>query len=50
MRTIAERTRGLGQLLSLNTDRFLAPLLIIAALFVAGWLIGLSQPLWSGQI
>jgi len=50
MRQLAIQTRDAGQLIWLNTDRFLAPLLIVAALFVAGWLFGMSQPLWNGSV
>ena len=50
MRQLAQHTRGIGQLIWLNTDRILAQLLIVAALVLAGWLFGLSQPLWTGRI
>ncbi|WP_341861551.1 hypothetical protein [Gymnodinialimonas sp. 57CJ19] len=44
MRYLTNSTRGMTQLLSLNTDRFLAPLLIVAALTLAGWLLRISGP------
>lgn len=44
MRSLANSTRGMTQLLMLNTDRFLVPLLIVAALTVAGWLLRVSGP------
>lgn len=44
MRYIADSTRNVTQLLMLNMDRFLAPLLIVAALTLAGWVLSLAQP------
>ncbi len=44
MRYITQSTRGMTQLVMLNTDRFLAPLLIVAALTLAGWLLRISGP------
>lgn len=44
MRYLSDSTRGMTQLFLLNTDRFLAPLLIVAALTLAGWLLSLSAP------
>ena len=44
MRSLANSTRGMTQLFMLNTDRFLAPLLIVAALTLAGWLLRVSGP------
>lgn len=40
MNYIAEKTRGLSALLAVNFDRFLVPLLVVAALFLAGQLFG----------
>lgn len=44
MRSFADSTRGMTQLFSLNADRLLAPLLIVAALTLAGWLLRVSGP------
>ncbi len=44
MRYLSESTRGMTQLVLLNTDRFLAPLLIVASLTLAGWLLSVSGP------
>lgn len=44
MRYIADRTRGMTQLVVLNMDRFLAPLLIVAALTLAGWILRITGP------
>lgn len=44
MRYITQSTRGMTQLVMLNTDRFLVPLLIVAALTLAGWLLRISGP------
>jgi len=41
MNSILENTRGLRVLFEANMDRFLAPLLIVAAMLLAGWLISL---------
>lgn len=40
MRTIMENTCGVSVFLQLNGDRLLVPLLIVAALFLAGALLG----------
>ena len=42
MRYLTESTRGMTQLVWLNMDRFLTPLLIVAALTLAGWVLSLS--------
>ena len=42
MQYIAQRTRGITQLFAVNMDRFLTPLLITAALWLAGWVLSLS--------
>lgn len=39
MKMINEGYRGFTFLVQMNMDRFLAPLLIVAALTVAGWLV-----------
>ena len=44
MRYLAQSTRGMTQLVMLNMDRFLTPLLIVAALTLAGWVLTLAQP------
>ncbi len=44
MRYIAQSTRGMTQLMMLNMDRFLTPLLIVAALTLAGWVFAMAQP------
>ncbi|QXT38472.1 hypothetical protein [Gymnodinialimonas ceratoperidinii] len=44
MRYLTDSTRGMTHLFMLNTDRFLAPLLIVAALTLAGWILGISGP------
>ncbi|WP_224815027.1 hypothetical protein [Hasllibacter sp. MH4015] len=44
MRILADSYRGVTQLVMLNTDRFLTPLLIVAALTLAGWVLSLTQP------
>lgn len=36
MKQLIESTRSMSLLVVLNTDRFLVPLLIVAALFLAG--------------
>jgi len=38
MKLIAQSTRGFSAFLALNMDRFLVPLLIVAALFLGGML------------
>jgi hypothetical protein len=42
MRYLAQSTRGMTQIVLLNMDRFLTPLLITAALTLAGWILSLS--------
>lgn len=44
MRIIAESYRGMTNMFYMNMDRFLAPLLIVAALTLAGWLLRISGP------
>lgn len=44
MRYLTQSTQGVTQLFLLNADRFLAPLLIVAALTLAGWLLRLVGP------
>lgn len=39
MKAIAQNTRGLTDLLAVNIDRLLVPLIIIGALTVAGWVL-----------
>ena len=39
MKAIAQNTQGLRVLLAVNIDRLLVPLLIVAALTLAGWLV-----------
>ena len=39
MKTLAQNAQGLSVLLAINIDRLLVPLLIVAALTLAGWLI-----------
>jgi len=36
MKLLMDSTRGVSQFVQLNMDRFLVPLLIVAALFLAG--------------
>lgn len=38
MKTLMNSTRGVSQFFQLNMDRFLVPLLIVAALFLGGML------------
>lgn len=40
MKTLTQTTRGVSVLISLNMDRFLVPLLIVAALFLGGMIFG----------
>jgi hypothetical protein len=40
MKTLTHTTRGVSVLISLNMDRFLVPLLIVAALFLGGMIFG----------
>lgn len=42
MRQIAQSYRGVSQIVLVNTDRFLAPLLIVGALTLAGWVLSLG--------
>ena len=44
MRTIIEGYRGVSYLFRLNADRFLPPLVIVAALTLAGWVVRLMGP------
>ncbi|MEM9317593.1 MAG: hypothetical protein AAGA70_01145 [Pseudomonadota bacterium] len=39
MKSIARNTRGLGDLISVNIDRLLVPLIVVAALTLAGWVL-----------
>ena len=39
VKAIAQNTQGLRVLVAVNIDRLLVPLLIVAALTLAGWLI-----------
>jgi hypothetical protein len=41
MKLIDESYRGLSLVVRLNADRFLVPVLIVAALTLAGWLVSL---------
>jgi hypothetical protein len=45
MKTLMESTRGVSILVKLNTDRFLVPLLIVAALFLAGLVLSHTMPI-----
>jgi len=40
MKTLMESTRGVTVFVQLNVDRLLVPLLIVAALFLSGMLMG----------
>lgn len=40
MKAMTATTRGLSVFISLNMDRFLVPLLIVSALFLAGMIFG----------
>lgn len=40
MKHLLHNTRGLSHLIVLNMDRFLVPLMIVAALFMAGAMFG----------
>jgi hypothetical protein len=42
MRYFTQSARGMTQLVWLNMDRFLIPLMITAALTLAGWVLSLS--------
>lgn len=44
MRILTRSTREMTQIVLLNTDRFLAPLLIVAALTLAGWILRMTGP------
>ncbi|MEJ6394666.1 hypothetical protein V8J82_15470 [Gymnodinialimonas sp. 2305UL16-5] len=44
MRILADSYRGMSALVLWNMDRFLAPLLIMAALTLAGWVVRLIAP------
>lgn len=41
MKLIGESVQGLSLFVRLNTDRLLVPVLIVAALTLAGWLVSL---------
>ncbi|AHM05001.1 hypothetical protein roselon_02702 [Roseibacterium elongatum DSM 19469] len=41
MKLINESYRGLSLVIRLNTDRLLVPVMIVAALTLAGWLLSL---------
>ena len=41
MRIIADGYRGLSEILAVNTDRLLFPVLIVGALTLTGWLVSL---------
>lgn len=43
MRFINESYRGISRFVFVNTDRFLIPLIIVASLTLAGWLVSLLQ-------
>lgn len=43
MKLIDESYRGLSLFFRLNTDSLLVPVLIVAALTLAGWLVSLLQ-------
>jgi hypothetical protein len=45
MKTLMESTRGVSILVKLNTDRFLVPLLIVAALFLSGLVLSHTMPM-----
>jgi hypothetical protein len=40
MKQLMQNTRGVSLLVALNMDRFLVPLMIVAALFMAGAMFG----------
>jgi hypothetical protein len=40
MKTLTDTKRGVSVLISLNMDRFLVPILIVSALFLAGMIFG----------
>jgi hypothetical protein len=41
MKFLTESYRGLTLFMAINTDRFLVPILIVASLTLAGWLVSL---------
>jgi hypothetical protein len=41
MKFLTESYRGLSLFVTVNTDRLLVPVLIVAALTLAGWLVSL---------
>jgi hypothetical protein len=43
MKFIEESYRGLYTFVAINTDRLLVPVLIVASLTLAGWLVSLLQ-------
>ncbi|GAA5081214.1 hypothetical protein KUV65_01915 [Maritalea mobilis] len=43
MKLMSESYRGLSLFVRLNTDRLLVPVLIVAALTLAGWAVSLLQ-------
>ena len=45
MRFLSNSYRGLSLFVAINTDRFLVPVLIVASLTLAGWVVSLLQPL-----
>jgi hypothetical protein len=45
MRFLNDSYRGLSLFVAINTDRFLVPILVIASLTLAGWLVSLLQPI-----
>jgi hypothetical protein len=45
MKFLTESYRGLSRFVAINTDRLLVPVLIVASLTLAGWLVSLLQAL-----
>ncbi|MCU4654556.1 hypothetical protein N8I71_17085 [Roseibacterium sp. SDUM158016] len=43
MKFLNESYRGLSLFVAVNTDRLLVPVLIVACLTLAGWLVSLLQ-------
>ncbi|MDG4648379.1 hypothetical protein P6F26_07970 [Roseibacterium sp. SDUM158017] len=43
MKFLNESYRGLSLVVAINTDRFLMPVLIVASLTLAAWLVSLLQ-------
>jgi hypothetical protein len=41
MKFLTQSYRGLSLFVSVNTDRLLVPILIVASLVLAGWLVSL---------